>query len=71
MSAGKSGTQKRWLDGGLGYGRDTAGAGPSVDEAVAAAQSLFLHLYPTEPFLPPAPNPEDVVYESPEEAAPG
>ncbi|XP_075428969.1 rab proteins geranylgeranyltransferase component A 1 [Ascaphus truei] len=33
------------------------------DNAVQQAESIFHELYPTEEFCPPAPNPEDIVYD--------
>ncbi|XP_078544594.1 rab proteins geranylgeranyltransferase component A 1 isoform X1 [Lissotriton helveticus] len=34
------------------------------DNAVKQAESIFHHIYPTEEFCPPAPNPEDIVYDA-------
>ncbi|KAM8952828.1 rab proteins geranylgeranyltransferase component A 1 [Pelodytes ibericus] len=34
------------------------------DHAVQQAEAIFTALYPTEEFCPPAPNPEDIIYDS-------
>ncbi|XP_053329046.1 rab proteins geranylgeranyltransferase component A 1 [Spea bombifrons] len=43
-----------------------SGPDPSFgnDHAIRQAENIFHGLYPTEEFCPPAPNPEDIIYES-------
>ncbi|CAH2314801.1 rab s geranylgeranyltransferase component A 1 [Pelobates cultripes] len=51
-----------------------SGPDPSFgnDRAIQQAENIFSTLYPTEEFCPPAPNPEDIIYDSecpPQDAA--
>ncbi|EDQ86389.1 uncharacterized protein MONBRDRAFT_28367 [Monosiga brevicollis MX1] len=51
---------------GIVYVADRWDGTPSLDDAVQRAQRLFEFLFPGEEFLPPIPDPEDVVFDATE-----